>query len=361
VATARSSRSKGPFRRLHPAARPETWYFGRRREPASRRSCQLLRKLAIEGPQRRATLIFGVGSEDQLFGQAQIDAVIGGLSWIERPRNGRPSQPPRGPVYGELPSIFWAREPRAGGEPGGLSLLHQPARRRWWRAAQAVIERFAISRSAIHREVFCRERRPVMNRTKGAAARRCRNGGWRHRRSANHDLRLEWASRIAALAGVWTTPSRRWSTGATDTPNDHLTDKDALLDRARGWKIGSPSLRFEGPVQRLHPHRHTHRRANQKRSGAASNAGLRVADVAGLEALAEELRRRFKPPIMPSSPYLRLEVVLSEALMKKRSLNWFDPSIAELRARRRRQGPQRGLAGKTAGRPRRLLDWFAEG
>jgi methane monooxygenase component A gamma chain len=58
------------------------------------------------------------------------------------------------------------------------------------------------------------------------------------------------------------------------------------------------------------------------------------ADTAALEALAAEFRRRYKPPIMPSSPYLEIEALLCGHLMKKRSLNWFEPSITELRARR---------------------------
>lgn len=59
-----------------------------------------------------------------------------------------------------------------------------------------------------------------------------------------------------------------------------------------------------------------------------------TADAIELEKLAAEFRLRYKPPVMPSSPFLRVETALSELLMKRRSLNWFEPSIEELRARR---------------------------
>ncbi len=53
-----------------------------------------------------------------------------------------------------------------------------------------------------------------------------------------------------------------------------------------------------------------------------------------LENLASEFRRRYKPPIMPSSPFLQVETILSERLMKHRSLDWFELSLTELRSRR---------------------------
>jgi methane monooxygenase component A gamma chain len=53
-----------------------------------------------------------------------------------------------------------------------------------------------------------------------------------------------------------------------------------------------------------------------------------------LERLAGEFRQRYKPPIMPTADFMRLETFLSERLMKRRSLGWFDEPIAALRARR---------------------------
>jgi methane monooxygenase component A gamma chain len=54
-------------------------------------------------------------------------------------------------------------------------------------------------------------------------------------------------------------------------------------------------------------------------------------DAGELERTASEFRLRYKPPIMPSAAYLRTEVLLGERLMIRRSLGWFDTSLAELR------------------------------
>ena len=67
------------------------------------------------------------------------------------------------------------------------------------------------------------------------------------------------------------------------------------------------------------------------------------AAVVELEQIAAEFRRRYKPPIMPSSAYLRIEVILSEFLMKRRSLGWFDPSLTELRQKRGAKVLKEGL------------------
>jgi hypothetical protein len=48
---------------------------------------------------------------------------------------------------------------------------------------------------------------------------------------------------------------------------------------------------------------------------------------------------------------MRLEVVLSEALMKKRSLNWFEPSLTDLRARRSAKVLKEGWPDKSFAAP----------
>jgi methane monooxygenase component A gamma chain len=67
---------------------------------------------------------------------------------------------------------------------------------------------------------------------------------------------------------------------------------------------------------------------------ASFAARARSQDATELESLAAELRRRYKPPILPVAVYLPLEVLLSERLMRVRSLEGDGASIAELRARR---------------------------
>ena len=45
-------------------------------------------------------------------------------------------------------------------------------------------------------------------------------------------------------------------------------------------------------------------------------------------------RRRYRPPIMPSSPFMRAETELAEILMKAREKNWYGQTLDELRGER---------------------------
>ncbi len=53
-----------------------------------------------------------------------------------------------------------------------------------------------------------------------------------------------------------------------------------------------------------------------------------------LEAIVAGFRNRYKPPIMPSSPFMRTETELAEVLMKARELDWYGQTLDELRAGR---------------------------
>ncbi len=168
-----------------------------------------------------------------------------------------------------------------------------------------------------------------------SATRTRRRAGAERRTTASpfgdREKRLEWASRIAALGRLDDAVAALidWREKGS---HDHLTDKDALWIGAR-LEDRVAVLRFE---ERSNESIRTVTLTGEPIEDVRKSFERRAADADadGLEALAAELRRLFKPPIMPSSPYMRLEVVLSTALMKKRSLNWFEPSIAELRARR---------------------------
>jgi len=53
-----------------------------------------------------------------------------------------------------------------------------------------------------------------------------------------------------------------------------------------------------------------------------------------LEQLVSEFRAKYKPPIMPSSPFMRTETELAEILMKTRELDWYGQTLDELRETR---------------------------
>jgi methane monooxygenase component C len=112
----------------------------------------MLRKLAIEGPQRRATLIFGVSTEDKLFGQAQIDAVAAACPGLNAHITvAEPSESWTG-LRGTAVDVLASELARSSDPRDCRYYVSGPVP--MVEAAQAVIERFDISRSAIHRELF---------------------------------------------------------------------------------------------------------------------------------------------------------------------------------------------------------------
>lgn len=144
-------------------------------------------------------------------------------------------------------------------------------------------------------------------------------------------LRQSWATRIDALAGLDEAVALLLERRAQQAEAP-VTDKDALWIEAR----------LEDRVAVLRFHERSHEAIRTLTLTGEAIAAVRDeilrqaagADAAKLEEIAARFRRQYKPPIMPSSPYLQIEVLLSEMLMKARSLGWFEPSIAELRARR---------------------------
>lgn len=111
----------------------------------------MLRKLATEDPQRRATLIFGVSTEDKLFGQAQIDSITAACPGlvahiaVAEPTDSWTGQ--RGTAVDVL-----ARELARSTDPKRCDYyISGPAP--MVEAAQAVMARFDIPRSAIHQEL----------------------------------------------------------------------------------------------------------------------------------------------------------------------------------------------------------------
>lgn len=59
-----------------------------------------------------------------------------------------------------------------------------------------------------------------------------------------------------------------------------------------------------------------------------------TSDYFELERINEEFRFTYKPPIMPTNHFMKTEMLLAEKLMRIRSLDWYDKSIATLRSER---------------------------
>jgi methane monooxygenase component A gamma chain len=144
-------------------------------------------------------------------------------------------------------------------------------------------------------------------------------------------LRQVWAARAAALPTLGEAVAALVHWRAEQTAGAVVTG-DARWIEAR-LEDRAAVLRFEElPQAQIRSHALTGERIEDV--AASFEERVRGASAGALEALAAELRLRWKPRILPSSPYLRLETWLSEHLMKTRSRDWFGPSLAQLRARR---------------------------
>jgi len=142
-----------------------------------------------------------------------------------------------------------------------------------------------------------------------------------------------WVARIAAL-----------TTLADAVPvllewrGDHagagITDKDDLWIEAQlGTKVAV--LRFDSMTN---DQIRTETLTNESVADVSADI-LRRADEVGrdvdkLELLVAGFRDRYRPPIMPSSPFMRTETELVEFLMKARELDWYGQSLDELRESR---------------------------
>jgi methane monooxygenase component A gamma chain len=71
-------------------------------------------------------------------------------------------------------------------------------------------------------------------------------------------------------------------------------------------------------------------------------------DVATLEAVVNAFRRNYKPPVMPTVPFMRTETELAELLIERRSKGWYDEPLVELRRRRAAVLVDKGVADEDA-------------
>jgi methane monooxygenase component A gamma chain len=79
---------------------------------------------------------------------------------------------------------------------------------------------------------------------------------------------------------------------------------------------------------------------------ARRDAEDNASDPNKLEEIVATFRNRYKPPIMPSSPFMRTETELAEIMMKARELDWYGQTLEELR-------DSRGVAVLKAGKKKK--------
>jgi methane monooxygenase component A gamma chain len=144
-------------------------------------------------------------------------------------------------------------------------------------------------------------------------------------------LRQEWLARAAALDRLEPAVAALVAWRAQHTSGVVVTDDARWIEARLEERVAV--LRFE---ELSHETIRTRTITGEPIAGVVDSFLTRAAPASATacEQLAAEWRQRYKPPILPSAAFLRVEALLSEALMKRRSLGWFVPSLHELRARR---------------------------
>ena len=150
----------------------------------------------------------------------------------------------------------------------------------------------------------------------------------------NKEKRATWEARIAAeattLAGA-VALLLRWR---ADHAGDTIADQDDLWIEAQ-LEARVAVLRFEVMTNdQIRTETLTDEKVADVCRAALAAAGAIASDPEALETLVTEFRSRYRPPIMPSSPFMRAETELAEILMKARERNWYGQSLDELRSAR---------------------------
>jgi len=147
----------------------------------------------------------------------------------------------------------------------------------------------------------------------------------------DHALRSEWSGRIDGLTDLCDALSALLAF-REERSHTHLTDVDGLWIEAR-LEEKVAVLRFvELSFDEIRYRTLTGEVIAEV--CARYEAAAETDNPRAIESLARGFRSRYKPPVMPTADFMRTEIILSERLMKRRSLGWFDDPIAVLRTQR---------------------------
>jgi methane monooxygenase component A gamma chain len=160
----------------------------------------------------------------------------------------------------------------------------------------------------------------------------------------NQTSRAEWTERLAEVTSLGTALGLliEWRGSRASNPleeadclwiESRIEDRVAVLRFAElsGEYIETTTLTGE-PIEKTC-------------DGALADAKA-AADVATLEAVVAAFRRSYKPPVMPTVPFMRTETELAELLIQRRTKGWYDEPLVELRRRRAAVLVNEGDAGK---------------
>lgn len=142
-----------------------------------------------------------------------------------------------------------------------------------------------------------------------------------------------WVARIAGLTTLAEAVPLLLEWRA-DHAGDGISDKDDLWIEAQ-LEARVAVLRFDEMTNdQIRTETLTHEDVADVCADILRRAEELGGDADKLELLVAAFRERYRPPIMPSSPFMRAETELVEFLMKARELNWYGLSLDELREAR---------------------------
>jgi methane monooxygenase component A gamma chain len=147
----------------------------------------------------------------------------------------------------------------------------------------------------------------------------------------NKEKRAAWEARVEAgtkSLGDAVAMLLQWR---ADHGDDTVTDQDDLFIEAQ-IEARVAVLRFDEMTNdQVRNETLTDEKVADVCQAALNDAEDNRDDPEKLEEIVAGFRNRYKPPIMPSSPFMRTETELAEILMKTRELDWYAETLDELR------------------------------
>jgi|GEM_PF-3051883 len=150
----------------------------------------------------------------------------------------------------------------------------------------------------------------------------------------NKEVRAAWEGRIQAGTQSLGDAVALLLAWREDHAADTIADQDDLWIEAQ-IEHRVAVLRFdEMTSDQIRSETLTDEKVADVCRAAVRDADDNADDPDTLEEIVARFRNRYKPPIMPSSPFMRTETELAEILMKAREKNWYGQTLEELRAGR---------------------------
>lgn len=150
----------------------------------------------------------------------------------------------------------------------------------------------------------------------------------------NKEKRAAWEARIEAGTNSLSDGVNMLLEWRRDHGDDTIADQDDLWIEAQ-IEARVAILRFDEMTNdQVRNETLTDEKVVDVCRAALTEAEDAASDPDKLEEIVAEFRNRYKPPIMPSSPFMRTETELAEILMKTRELDWYGQTLDELRGSR---------------------------